>query len=240
MLQKTQGIVLHTLKYTDSKNIVTVFTRLSGRMSYVVYRSNGKKSACRSAHLQPLSVLSVSAENRSNRDLQYLKEISIAKPFREIYFHYEKNAVAFFIAELLNKTIRQTGEDVRLYDFLENAVFSLDECGKGLANFHLIFLIKLSKYLGIEPNADVENFRYFDLQNGIFVFERPPHGNYLSEEMTRLLFDLMRTDVEQTDQLALNREKRNRLLDALMDYYRIHLPDFGKMLSVEVLRELFE
>jgi DNA repair protein RecO (recombination protein O) len=240
MLQKTRGIVLHTLKYTDSKNIMTVFTRAFGRVSYVVYRTNKKKSACRPAYLQPLSVLSINAENRLNRDLQHFKEIGIEKPFKEICFHYEKNSIAFFIAELLNKTIRQTGEDVLLYDFLENAVFSLDACARGLANFHLVFLIKLSKYLGFEPNADIENFHYFDLQNGVFVFEKPPHNNYLPEDMARLLFDLMQTDVEQTDKLCLNKEKRNRILDALIDYYRIHLPDFGKMQSVEVLHELFK
>lgn len=241
MLQKSTGIVLHTLKYSDDKNIVTIFTRKFGRMSFVVYRSKRKNSACRSAYLQPLSILSVNTENKANKDLQYLKEVGIDKPFKSIFFHYEKNSIAFFIAELLNKTIRQTGEDTLLYDFLEDSILTLDNCEKGLANFHLVFLIKLSKYLGFEPNIDTKtkDRTYFDLQNGVFVNEKPMHKKFLTADFSQIFFELNKVNYDDMDKLTLGREKRNELLDILIDYYRIHLSDFKEMQSLEVLHELF-
>ena len=47
MLQKTKGIVLHTLKYNDTSIIVDMYTELSGRTSFLVpVRGRRQSSRC--------------------------------------------------------------------------------------------------------------------------------------------------------------------------------------------------
>lgn len=55
MLQKTVGIVLHTLKYNDTSNIVDIYTRENGRASFLVSVSRSRKSAVKTVLFQPLS-----------------------------------------------------------------------------------------------------------------------------------------------------------------------------------------
>ena len=37
----------------------------------------------------------------------------------------------------------------------------------------------------------------------------------------------------------MNRAQRNFILDCLLAYYRLHVPEFPELKSVEVLREIF-
>ena len=57
MLQKTKGIVLHTLKYNDTSIIVDMYTELSGRASFLVAVPRSRKAAVKSVLFQPLSFI---------------------------------------------------------------------------------------------------------------------------------------------------------------------------------------
>ena len=51
MLQKTQGIVLHSLKYKDTSIIVDIYTEVSGRASFLVPVSRSRKAEIGRAHV---------------------------------------------------------------------------------------------------------------------------------------------------------------------------------------------
>ena len=61
MLQKTKGIVLHTLKYNDTSIIVDMYTELSGRASFLVTVPRSRKAAVKSVLFQPLSFIELEA-----------------------------------------------------------------------------------------------------------------------------------------------------------------------------------
>ena len=159
---KTEGIVLHSLKYSDSATIVTVYTVQFGRVSYMVHGVNKKKSKFRAAFLQPLTLVEMDVFHVPGKEIQTIKDIRIAFPFTGIPFHPVKNALALFISEVLFRSLKRAEEDDNLFQFLSNSIRMLDYCEEGLANFHLVFLVKLSRYLGFEPNTDHGQTRYFD------------------------------------------------------------------------------
>ena len=66
MLQKTKGIVLHTLKYNDTSIIVDMYTELSGRTSFLVPVPRSRKAAVKSVLFQPLSFIEFEADYRPN------------------------------------------------------------------------------------------------------------------------------------------------------------------------------
>jgi DNA repair protein RecO (recombination protein O) len=240
MQEKTSGIVLHSIKYSDSATIVTVYTSQFGRVSYMVHGVNKKKSVFRSAFLQPLSIVELDVVHLPGKDLQRVKDVRIAYAFTGVPFDPIKNSLALFLSEVLFRTLRQTEPDESLFLFLDNSIQQLDCCETGLANFHLVFLLKLSRYLGFEPNEDEGSAIYFDLMNGIFTMNKPHHIHYLLQDATTDFKALLQADYSNMHQLIFSRQKRLKLLESMIEYYRLHIPDFNGLHSLAVLQSLFD
>jgi len=240
MQQKTKGIILHSLKYSDSASIITIYTEQFGRASYMVHGINKKKSVCRPALLQPLSLVDMNVNHTPGKELNSIKELQMAYTFTGIPYNPVKNAIALFISEILFRTLRQTEPDESLFLFLENSIQQLDCSEEGMANFHLIFLLKLTRYLGFEPNSDESPFRYFDLMNGVFQFEKPLHIHYLITEDAVDFAVVLHTDYRNVNALIFSRQKRIKLLEGLVEYYRLHIPDFHELHSLAILQHLFD
>lgn len=237
---KTTGIVLHSIKHTDSSTIITIYTRQFGRVSYMAYGVNKKKSICRAALLQPLSILEMDVFHVPGKDIQRIKDLKMECLFTGIPFNPIKNSVALFLSEILFRTLRQSEPDENLFLFLENSIQQLDCCEEGIANFHLVFLIKLSRYLGFEPSLEDNNGKYFDLMNGVFLKDKPLHVHFLLPETTTDFVNLLQTDYTNMHKLILTREKRTNLLKSLVEYYRLHIPEFHSLHSLTVLQSLFD
>ena len=50
---------------------------------------------------------------------------------------------------------------------------------------------------------------------------------------------LMRLNYTTMRLLSLTRSERNRIVDVILYYYKLHLPEFPEMKSLPVLKELF-
>ncbi|MGB4017722.1 DNA repair protein RecO, partial [Petrimonas mucosa] len=126
-----------------------------------------------------------------------------------------------------------------LFDYLKQAIEVLERTKRGLANFHLTFLLGLTRFLGIYPN--LENYTrgcYFDMLNGEFTYRSPTHQYLLNERESAYLHLLTRINFSNMHLFRLSRNDRNLIIDRLLTYYRLHLYDFQSIRSLEVLREL--
>ena len=165
----------------------------------------------------------------------------MAYPLEDLPFNPVKNSIALFLSEVLYRVLRRSEADGDLYAFLERSVLTLDG-GKGrMSGFHLLFLLRLTRYLGCEPNCEEGTQGYFDLLDGVFRVRRPAHVHYLLPEQAQDLLALLRADFGTADSLpAWPRSRRNALLESLLEYYRLHVPDFNGVQSLEVLQSLFD
>lgn len=242
MLQKTVGIVLHTLKYSDTFHIVEMYTELSGRASFLVKVPRSRKAAVKSVLFQPFSLIEFEADIRPNSTLYKIKEAKSYLPFSSIPYDPYKSAIALFLAEFLYRAIREEAENRPLFAYLIHSITWLDECREGFANFHLVFLMRLSRFLGLYPNLDdYHEGDYFDMLNACFTSQRPQlHSSYISPVEAARLNRLMRMNYDTMHLFAMNRVERARCLVILNEYYRLHLPDFPELKSLEVLKELFD
>ncbi len=240
MQVKTSGVVLHALKYTDSSSIITVYTRQFGRISYMVHGMNKKKSLCPAAFIQPLSLVEIDVYHTPGKNIQRLKEIRMEHPFTGIPYDPIKNSLALFLSEVLFRTLRQSEPDESLYLFLENSILQLDCSETGIANFHLIFLLRLTRYLGFEPNQDEVPSNYFDLMNGVFLKEKPVHAHFTLPDVSVDFIRVLNADYSTMHNLAFTRARRANLLQSIVTYYQLHIPDFHGLHSLEVLHSLFD
>jgi DNA repair protein RecO (recombination protein O) len=240
MIHKTRGIVLHTIKYSDSSVISHIYTENFGRQSFIVSGARGRKSSARVNLLQHLSILEMEVYIKHNRDLQRIKEIRLHENFSSIPYDPVKNAVALFLAEILYRTLQEQECNIPLFLYLLNAIKILDLSEKGFANFHLIFLIGLTRHLGFFPNYDItDTAEFFDIENARFTNKRPPHSNIIPPPGGRYLAEIMKCSFENMDRLKLNAETRNLLVSGILKYYSFHISGLGIIKSFAILREIF-
>lgn len=242
MLQKTKGIVLHTLKYNDTSIIVDIYTELSGRGSFLVAVPRSRKAIVKSVLFQPLSFIEIEVDYRPNSTLHRVKEAKSFYPFSSIPYDPYKSSMAFFLAEFLYWAVREEAENRPLFAYLQHSIIWLDECNEGFANFHLVFLMRFSRFLGLYPNLDdYHTGDYFDLLNACFTPIRPRfHSSYINAEEAERLRQLMRMNYETMHLFGMSRAERTRCLVIINDYYSLHLPNFPALKSLEVLKELFD
>ena len=241
MLTKTQAIVLHSLKYGETRLIVDMFTRNYGRLSFIVNIPKSSKAKVKKQLFQPLTLLEIEVDVRQKVQLQKLSDVRLAAPFLSIPFDPYKLSISLFVAEFLYYALRSEQRNELLYDYLENSILWLDGQDGNYANFHLVFLMRLSRFLGFYPNLeDYKSGDYFDLRESVFLSSPPVHRDFLFPEEAEKVQLMMRMDFSTMHLFKMSHQERNRLLEVSLTYYRLHLPDFPEMKSVGVLQELYQ
>ena len=243
MIHKTKGVVLRTVKYGETSLVVTAFTELFGLQSYMVngVRTATKKGGVKANVFQPAALLELVAYHNQFTNLQRIKEYKWAYLFQSLFSDVRKNAVALFMVELIYKCLKEPEENADLFYFIEDALMHLDVANeKVAANFPLFFAVHLSFFFGFRiSNEFSEALPYLDLEEGIFVSNQPSHPNYLQDKEAEITSYLLKiSQPEDLSELALNGEFRRRLLSAYEMYYAFHIPDFGSLKTLPVLREI--
>jgi DNA repair protein RecO (recombination protein O) len=239
MLHKTRAIVFKTTDYGESSVIVQLFTEKFGLQSYIINGVKKPKAKISRNMLQPLHLLDAVVYHKSNGNVQRISELKNAPVLISIPYDIIKSCIAIFLNEVLFKAIRQQGADENLFGFVFSAIEWLDHQTERLANFHLVFLVQLTRYLGFYPDttfaADAD---YFDMKGGNFSRHKPSHNLYLSSPHTRNFYSLLTCNFETSAQLKLTNDERRYLLNKLLEYYALHIESFGNIRSQSVLEEV--
>ncbi len=233
--------MLRVVKYGDHKLIADLFTEEQGRLSFVVHTSQSPHGKMKKQLFQPLTLLYIRYDYRSKASLQLLREARVSTPFSDLPYQPFKLSMALFLAEFLCYATKDEQQHLPLFGFVVESVLWLDNAREGFSNFHIVFILRLSSFLGFMPN--VENYQagdVFDLQEGVFSHVLPMHPDYLSPEESSFLSVLLRLRYENMSLCAMSRQQRNRCLEAIITYYRLHVEGFPEMKSLTILRELFD
>ncbi|MFK7807097.1 MAG: DNA repair protein RecO [Saprospiraceae bacterium] len=239
MLIKTKGIVLRTVKYSETSVIMDVFTEEKGLRSYIVSGVRSRKPQVAASLLQPMNMLNMVAYHRDDKKLCRTKELSSAYLYESIPFNISKGAVGLFITELLQKTIKEPGEQEELFDFLHDFFMFLDKTKQPAKNIHLWFMLRYSAYLGFMPGERYsERTPIFDLQEGMFL-DVANSTHSLQAHFAQLLDKLLHCELENSHQVNMSKEDRKYLLNALVNYYKLHVESLTTLNAHSVLETVF-
>lgn len=236
MLVKTKAIVISSLKYQEKSLIVKCFTLSDGLKSYFVPNAfSAKKSNQKIAYFQPLTLLEIEANHKNKGTLEHFKEIKLSNAYHTINTDIIKSTIVIFLSEILHHSIQEEEKNEGLFTFLETAFLWLDT-HEETANFHLILLLEVTKFLGFYPDTSEIDGKHFEMNDGIFTSFLgtsclTEHETHLFKKLIELKFD--------SNQKVFNGVERQMLLKILLDYYAIHLDGFKKPKSLEVLKEVF-
>ncbi len=241
MLEKTKGIVLHQIKYTDSGIVVQVYTRKFGRQSFLIRGMRNRKTGKHNILFQPMFILDLELNYKASHEMQILKEFSVSFTPYDIYSNIKKSCVAIFLGEVLTSVLKEESPHDEMFDFIEESIKYFDGSDEGYANFHIAFLAGLSSFLGFEPGRRINKADvFFDMTNGVFVPVPPVHGNYANEEISTILADFFVASYDNISRISLNGNLRNEVLETLVRFYSLHLPGLKKIRSLEVLKDVFK
>lgn len=238
MITKTEAIVLHTLKLGEHRLIIDMYTREKGRMSFVATVPTTERGRLKKQYLQPLTLLSLECDVRQQVQLQKLREVSLLTPLHSLLADPEKLSISLFVSEFLYHALKGEQQNVPLFDYVRSSIEWLDGALSAFSNFHLVFLMRLSRFLGFWPNLE-DDGDYFDLRQASFCDAPPLHRDFLLPQEAGRIRLLMRMDYPTMHLFRMSRAERNRILQILLLYYRLHLPAFPELQSVSVLRELY-
>lgn len=236
MITEVEAIILSRLPYSETSYILNIYTKEEGRLS-VFLRNGGKRQPAKMAQLHPLAlshlVLSVSGGMPSVRN----HEVSV--PLNDLPFNPIKSSIAMFLAEMLSCVLKERCGDEQLFEFLKTNISLLDNTADHLANFHIYILIHLTRFLGFMPNLDGDG-SYVDLQEGVLTDRPPFHGWYAEPSVTTAWRQLISNDYPMVSSMPLTREQRQKILESLVRYYQIQVPDMPELKSLSVLQQLFD
>jgi DNA repair protein RecO (recombination protein O) len=237
MLQKTDAIVLNSLKYGDSGLIVHCFTKDYGLKSYYINGIlNNKKNKFKRSFFQPMNQLEIVGFHNNKGQLNSIKDLTLRYHFQEIHTDIIKQTITLFLSEILTHTLREEFIDAKLFDFLENSFKWLDQQEK-TTNFHLSFLVQLIRQLGFFPIMEGKS-EYFDMVEGKFL-NHPLSQIYIKEPELTNFIKVMKSDYNSILALEIKAHQRAELLERILQYMSLHIPSFKKPKSMVVLQELF-
>ncbi|HVW98415.1 MAG TPA: DNA repair protein RecO [Mucilaginibacter sp.] len=237
-MHKTRGIVFKTTDYSESSVVVQVFTEKFGLQAYLVNGAKKPKAKIGYNMLQPLHLLEMVVYHKEAGGIQRIKELKNIPVLLSVPYDIIKSCMALFLNEVLYKAVKQQSPDENLFDFIFTAIEWLDHQENAPSNYHLLFLIRLSRYLGFFPDRSVAGEDYFDLKNGTFSKFKPDSVFYLSPPHTSNFVRLIQCKFEDMGGVKLSNAERRYLIGKLLDYYALHVEGFGNIRSHEVLEEV--
>ena len=240
-MHQSRAIVLHQIKYSETSLILKIYTEKEGLLSFIAKGVRGKKGRLRSAQFQPLNLLELSYSQARKSQLRQINDLKISEPFTDLSFNFVKRSLAIFMAELIHNTIKERETNVKLFDFLYSSIHWLDLSQHGYTNFHLLFMLNLTKYLGFYPMIDgLNEARSFDLQQGVFIKHQSQHEYAIDSEVLIAWKQLINCNLENIMTLLFSNTIKRRLLQTLMTYYKLHLSHFKELNSHHILQTVFQ
>ncbi len=239
MIIKTRGIILRTVKYSETSIIADIYTEGVGLRSYIISGVRTQRSKVAMGLLQVMSLVDIVAYDAPGK-LNRIKEIHAAHIYTALPFDVRRSSIGLFMAEVTRRTIRESEENEALFAFLFDIFQYLDVTVERFTNLHLSFLLELSGHLGFRPHEDeYEDGAFFDLKNGIFTNKTIGHPHFLDENLTNILSKLLETLWTESHLIKINHEERRHLIGELLKFYQFHLDNFPDINSFKIFQEIF-
>ncbi|MFK7786941.1 MAG: DNA repair protein RecO [Crocinitomicaceae bacterium] len=221
------GIFLHRIPYSNTSLIISFYTKEGGLKKFIF--KGGKKKA---HNLFPMGLSELTYYDRRESELLQLTAAEPAFP-TDFQFDPIKGTVAFFMAEVIRKVVHVNEKDPALFRFLEETVHRLND-SEDSQLIPVLFMIDLAEWLGVQPFIENDAHIHFNLDEGRFEGVRREQFNVVSGEVAKLI----KAHILGLEVQSIAKHKRVEALEAMINYFHIHVPGFGKIEAYEIVKEV--
>ena len=239
-MPNSRGFVVKSIKNGETSMIVSCYLEDIGLKSFIVKGIYGtKKPKFSKAHFFPLNFISINYSLSKPDRLSYIKEVKPVIIFNSIHSSIEKSTVIIFLSEILNSVFREEGDkNQNLFNFLDKSIRWYD-AQENCNNFHIKFLIELTRHIGFYPNIVNQEDKFFNLESGSSSTIKPI-SKFIEFDDYELFKQLLGMKFEDLNYMAINKDSRLRLLNHIVDYYSLHLQMFKSPKSIDIFNEIFK
>jgi DNA repair protein RecO (recombination protein O) len=247
--QKTEAVVLKSIKLGETSKIVTTYTLRFGIEQVVAKGSRGTKSRYWGC-LEPLNYVNMQFYLKPNRDLQFLSDVDIIQPFSCIRKDLTKTAYALAICEMLLKTQLPGEPNAALFNLSVQALNAIDTTPNSPFTIFLGFQLKFLDLAGFNPEISSCLTCHRKVTNELVVFD-PANGGFictgcathrtgvvLSARGLRFLNWLRKSALTEMTQYNLPPDILTEAEKVLAAYIHFHLEDLGHLKALDFLAHL--
>jgi len=232
-LVKTSAIVLRKIKWSDTSNIVALYTRELGRTDVIAKGARRTKSPYLGI-LEPLNFVDAIIYKSAKRELQTLGEVSLETSLQKIRIDMKKTGYAFSILELVNAFIFSGDDQQKFFDFLKYMLISMQNSDRPDILLWF-FILKLTSYLGFRPQFSnciycqktVQNEPvFFRFEDGAIICGKCESGHTGSVKISSItqkyLTDLQNTYYKKILNVMYPQNRDFQYTDFLATYLKYH------------------
>jgi len=239
-MERTKAIVLNKIKYSDNAVIVNLYSHKYGRIAAMAKGCHSKKSNTPAKLFFSLNIIEIDLYYKENRSVQLLKNAFPISPLSSIATDIHKTCIAQFLAEIIQKSIKEESHNDELFIFLEEAVLILEKTENVIGNFHIIFLLKLASLLGFRiTNNYCPHTSFFNVREGMFLPLYTCDEDSIDSIESNILSDFLELELKDFCKINVNYKERKKLLNCLIKYYQHHALNSQEIKSIDVLFDIF-
>ena len=239
-MPNSRAFVIRSIKNGETSLITSCYLEDIGFKTFIVKGVYGsKKSKFSKAHFFPLNIINLNYSYTEGRNLGFIKEVKSERLYNSLHKKKKKTSIIIFLSEILNSVFKEeTLVNKDLFDFILNTLSWYDH-EESCNNFHIKFLLELSKFIGFYPNINNVKDSFFDIELGSTTAIKPIGINISGSDL-KLFKEFLGTKFEDLKSMSLNNESRVRILNYIIDYYSLHLQMFKTPKSINVFNEIFK
>ncbi|MBM4168358.1 MAG: DNA repair protein RecO [Ignavibacteria bacterium] len=150
MIEKTEAIVLKSMRYRDSSRIVTFYSDRFGKISGI---AKGARSAWNKfgASLEPLTYVALVLYKKEGRELHLISQCDTLRHHKNIQSDLERLPSGLAMVELLNQVTHEEEQNPALFDLLRGSLHALEVSSRGANSVFLAFALRLAGLFGYRP-----------------------------------------------------------------------------------------
>ena len=249
-IQRTEAIILKTIPYGETSKILTTFTRDLGKVNLLARGARDVKSKY-GGSLELFTHVSVIFYERTERDLQYVSDVTVIDPFLQIHDHLDRTYTALAIIEMCNRLIHGNEDNFHLFDLLLQTLQGLNHTDKRPMNGFLYFMLHVAERSGFRIETEVcdhcqdmlahKELR-FDETHGRVVCESCPaalrnvSGNELSKESLGILRQIARSRGNGIYNIHRSERAGTEIYHLLLRHLQYHMEELKSLNALSFLK----
>lgn len=234
-------LALRSTQVSDSKLLLTAWSRELGRVTIAMPAGASREARRRRALATPLAAFEGVCDTGRRRDVLSMRDFRPMPYSLAMSPEPAKTMVAMFVGEVLDRLLRRNEADGPLSDFLFGSAQALATLtdGRAVANYHLLFLYGLTHFAGIAPDlSGWHRGAVFDMRESRFRNSVPAHPDFLIGRAVTVLMTISRSDYARASRLPVDAATRREALTLLLRYLELHLAPLDSLRSLDILRSL--
>jgi DNA repair protein RecO (recombination protein O) len=242
---RTEAVVLRSLNYGETSQIVTLLTRDKGKVGVMAKGARRPKSQF-GATLQPMAYTQVVFYYKPTRELQILSESSHVESFHELRRSLTPITVGLRVVELIDALMEEEDPQPEVFALTVAALRRLNRTEARAPNLWPFVQLRLARLLGIAPAIErtqveaVEEEGLLSRANGgVYPADAAPEApRRASRAALRAYAVFARADLDTVMRMELSPRVRREVEALVRDFLRYHVEEAYPERSQEVIAQL--